>query len=370
MQASEFFHHALNDCDAFFSREFNLARQRFLDAGSDLTLSHTNKSWQLEDDLHCDTLWVGSHAAENVLVLISGTHGVEGYCGSGVQNFILQSIKQDLISLPCNTALLFIHALNPWGMKHYRRCDQDGIDLNRNFVDFSMPLPVNSGYSNYLEKLAGIQSNQRFHAIEQFAKELGQQSFDEIFSGGQYHCDWGPFYGGQQASWSNRVIEEIVNHYQLNEKCLIVLDIHSGLGPWGFGELISDHPLGSNGANFAHQLFENAVAQTLMGGSFSVSKHGLLDYRWQQMMQTHGCFLTLEFGSFGTAALFQVLLDDHLLHREKTGLSEAEIHQQAQQMLRHFCPKNSFWEQAVLFKSWQVVEQTLKKLSGSNHVIA
>jgi hypothetical protein len=61
--------------------------------------------------------------------------------------------------LPCTTtsgaskaraqgvAVLYIHALNPYGFSHIRRVTQENVDLNRNFHDFlSKPLPVNAAY--------------------------------------------------------------------------------------------------------------------------------------------------------------------------------------------------------------------------------
>ncbi len=40
-----------------------------------------------------------------------------------------------------------IHALNPWGMQWARRCDEQGIDINRNFIDFNQLSPVNPHYA-------------------------------------------------------------------------------------------------------------------------------------------------------------------------------------------------------------------------------
>ncbi|MET1257403.1 DUF2817 domain-containing protein [Aliikangiella maris] len=367
MQTELFFHNSLCNSEIYFSQNYPQARQKFLDAANQLNHANIHQSWQLEKDLTCDSIWLGAENAEKVLVIISGTHGVEGYCGSAVQNFILQAINAGLITVADSTAILLIHALNPWGMQHYRRCDQDGIDLNRNFVDFSQPLSDNPKYLHYLEQLVEVDSNQRYTVFEQFSKTLGQQQFDEIFSGGQYHCNWGPFYGGQKASWSNHVIDQIINNYQLDEKLLVVLDIHSGLGPFAFGELISDHSPETAGAKFAEKLFGSAIAATLAGNSFSVAKRGLLDYRWHDLMHNGGCFLTLEFGSFGTAALFNVILDDHIIWHNTHNMMAKNIKLQAQKMQQHFCPNDILWQQSVLYKSWQAVHTTLCVFSDNQY---
>ena len=46
------------------------------------------------------------------------------------------------------TSVLFYHAVNPHGFSHGRRVNEDNIDLNRNFRDFSRPIPRNDAYAD------------------------------------------------------------------------------------------------------------------------------------------------------------------------------------------------------------------------------
>jgi hypothetical protein len=43
-------------------------------------------------------------------------------------------------------AVLYVHALNPYGFSWWRRVTHENVDLNRNWQDFSAPLPVNAEY--------------------------------------------------------------------------------------------------------------------------------------------------------------------------------------------------------------------------------
>jgi hypothetical protein len=87
---------------------------------------------------------LGAQNPENLLVLISGTHGVEGFCGSGCQiGYLADQLYEALSS---TTGLLLVHALNPFGFAWLRRVNEDNIDLNRNFHDFSKPLPWSESY--------------------------------------------------------------------------------------------------------------------------------------------------------------------------------------------------------------------------------
>jgi predicted deacylase len=69
---------------------------------------------------------------------------VEGFCGSGIQIGLLQEGLAE--RLPPAVRVLVIHALNPYGFSHLRRVNEDNIDLNRNFVDYSNSYRANDDY--------------------------------------------------------------------------------------------------------------------------------------------------------------------------------------------------------------------------------
>lgn len=99
--------------------------------------------------LTTDVAGFGPRNAERVLVLLSATHGVEGFAGSGAQVDWLT--RDEAANLPAGVSVLLIHAPNPYGFAWLRRVTHENVDLNRNWIDFSQPLPDNSGY----EELAG-----------------------------------------------------------------------------------------------------------------------------------------------------------------------------------------------------------------------
>ena len=82
---------------------------------------------------------------------ISATHGVEGFCGSGLQVDWLA--RKGPAALPGDTAALFVHAINPYGFAWLRRVTDEGNDLNRNYVDHGKPYPENPGYIEIADAL-------------------------------------------------------------------------------------------------------------------------------------------------------------------------------------------------------------------------
>lgn len=235
----------------YFASTYQEARGKFLAAaeGARARLS----SYQLPDlsgpsdeELAVDVAVLGPRDPESVLLLISATHGVEGFCGSGCQVGFFQDKLSD--ALPPSTATVLVHALNPYGFAHLRRVTEDNVDLNRNFMDFSAPLPSSPLYEEIHEWLVpedwgGPNRQEADAALQQYIGERGMPAFQAATTGGQYTRPTGLFYGGTAASWSNltlrRVLEE---HFPDSVKKVAVLDFHTGLGPTGYGEPLFPGP--------------------------------------------------------------------------------------------------------------------------------
>jgi hypothetical protein len=352
---------------AVFPADYSHARKglRLLAKRSSLlrdTLAFPVEDAAGEDDepLSTEIIWLGPRSAQNLVVLISATHGVEGFVGAAVQSDLMLRLEQNY-RLPGNTAVLIIFALNAYGFSRCRRCDEAGIDLNRNFIDFDSPPPANDGYERLQEAIYCEDGAQRHRLFEAFRQQWGQTAYEIAISGGQYTDPYGPFYGGRAPAHGRKVVEQLIAHYQLDRFRLAVVDIHSGLGPYAHGELINDHPIGSNGFRVANQWYGASAASPAAGDSSSVSKLGLLDYRWHELMAQHGCYVTLEFGSYRTQDLFDVVLQDH--RSWKSGNSRA-ISASAAAMKAHFCPADVYWRELVLVKSRQVIQQAIE---GLNH---
>ncbi|MDF7801728.1 DUF2817 domain-containing protein [Pontiellaceae bacterium B1224] len=338
-----------------FPASYASARSQFIDAVQSL---ENRISIPLDDALSTEAAWLGPADAEHVLVLISGTHGVEGTVGAAIQADTLNRIAE--LPIVGNTALLFIFALNPHGFQHHRRCDGDGIDLNRNFVDFSKPLPQNPGYIELMDAIY-LPENERAARFREYKNTHGNNAFEIAISGGQYTDPNGPFFGGTSPGHGNRAIEQIIAHYKLEGRHLAVVDIHSGLGPYGHGEIICDHLPGTAGFRDAMKWYGPATTAPAEGTSSSVQKEGLLDYRWHELMKERGSFVTLEFGTYSIESLFGTVLNDH--RAWKSGKAD-EIFQSSENMREHFCPADPLWRELILVKGRQIIQLALKGLQS------
>ena len=315
-----------------------------------------------EQPLVTDTLWLGNENADKVLVLLAGTHGVEGFVGSAVALDHIALIANGQLAIPDDTAVLVVHALTPWGYAWLRRCDQDGVDLNRNAVDFFKPLPENLGYEFLRNVLFSADQEQRKATFTEYERQHGRSAWEMAISGGQYSDPEGPFFGGKSPSHGRLVTEDLMQQYTLHERDLAVIDLHSGLGAYGYGEIICDHPSGTPGVRVAHDWYGDSVTLPSLGTSSSVPKIGLMDYAWHGIMNGRSCHVTLEFGTYSTDQLFEVLLKDHQLWAQPDNNSARMEH--SKHMRQHFCPDDEVWKALVLFRARQVISQALQGLSA------
>ena len=134
-----------------FSASYAQARVKFLEAAATASTRIESVNHPLPgrdgEQLAMDVALDGAAGSEHLLIVSSACHGVEGFCGSGVQVFALHDQDWRAKARDAGVAVLYIHALNPWGFSHIRRVTQENVDLNRNFHDFSRPLPANAAYA-------------------------------------------------------------------------------------------------------------------------------------------------------------------------------------------------------------------------------
>ena len=185
--------------------------------------------------------FVGKPGARNLLLLISGTHGVEGFCGSGCQVALLHDAAFLKAVELAKVEVLMLHALNPYGFSHLRRVNEDNADLNRNFVDFGSPLPVNTAYAEIHELLLPASwppSAATEAKLAAWVAANGAKAYQAAVSGGQYQFPSGMFYGGKAPTWSNLVLRVVLREHAAKRERLGWIDFHTGLGPRGHGEKI------------------------------------------------------------------------------------------------------------------------------------
>ena len=142
-----------------FAQSYAEARDKFLAAGAARGARmfrdvHPSVRGAQGEELSIDLAQIGDDKAPALFLLSSGTHGVEGFCGSGCQVALLHDGAFVAAVERSGVCVLMLHALNPYGFSHLQRTNEDNADLNRNFVDFAAPLPDGGAYAEIHALLA------------------------------------------------------------------------------------------------------------------------------------------------------------------------------------------------------------------------
>ncbi len=311
----------MNSADSF-SSDFAAARAKFREAaeaaGAALeTFAHPERGPD-GGDLSTDVALIGPRSAERVLVMISATHGVEGFCGSGAQIDWLR--RGEAAHLPAGFAVVMIHAVNPYGFAWLRRVTQENVDLNRNWIDFDQPLPENPGYDTLADAAVPIEWTDDAQAqsagrLLAYAREHGFPALQQAMSGGQYRHPKGIFYGGDGPTWSRRTQTAIFTDYLAGAGRIGILDYHTGLGPYGFGEQILTDPPGTAGYERARSWYGAAITCPAAGDSTSADIKGdNLGAASELLAHAEVTGMALEVGVLDLNATLSALRADAWLH--------------------------------------------------------
>jgi len=261
-----------DNLDKYFSKDYYEAREKFRGAvrlhPMNLELHTLNINVQEPDEREKEDLTIDiailRRSQSKLLIHVSGTHGVEGFAGSAIQNALLNSSSL-MHQNEASPTVVIVHALNPYGFQKLRRFNENNVDLNRNFLsplEFEEVLsrdPNHSGYVNMVHLInppESLESKFDFFylkAIYYIAKH-GFTTLKSSVVSGTYHHPKGLFFGGQELQQSHILLKEFLRTQFDIEKMdeVGILDVHTGLGASGFDSIVINN--GTN-ADIGRQCF-------------------------------------------------------------------------------------------------------------------
>jgi hypothetical protein len=357
---------------AYFSDSYAEAREKFCAAtaaagGALRSYLNPKVKGPKGESLYLDTARFGPTDAANMIVLISGTHGIEGFCGSGAEINWMRSGGP--AALPPGTGALLVHAINPYGFAWIRRVNEDNVDLNRNFVDHGKPYPANDGYRALADALkpttwdkASLDAAQQ--VIDVFTQKNGAFGLQQAVSGGQYSHPDGMFFGGHAPVWSNRTIREIIRSELGRARRIGVIDFHTGLGPFGHGELICVSPAGTPGYDRTMRWYGDQVTSPEQGTSTSAIVVGVMvDAFPQEAPDADVTSVALEYGTYPVLEVLQAVRQDNWLHQHGD-LASAQGKDMKAYIRERFYPAGEKWAEMVRARASEVIGMALKGLQA------
>lgn len=306
-----------------FAQNYVEARDKFLAAAKARGAAVTRHVHPVErgaagEELSMDVALLGREDAPGLLLLISATHGVEGFCGSGCQVALLHDETFLSAVDRAGVRVLMLHALNPFGFSHLRRANEDNADLNRNFVDFTKPLPVSAAYAeihHWLLPATWPPPPDSEALLGAWVAQHGAKAYQAAVSGGQYQYPDGAFFGGSKPAWSNRTLRAILREHAASRRCLGWIDFHTGLGPRGHGEKIYAGTNDRADIARAKAWWGEDVTSFFDGTSTSAALTGINGAAARdECPNTAFAGIALEYGTYPMEQILQSFRAEHWLH--------------------------------------------------------
>lgn len=363
--------------DEFFSLTYAECREKFLDAAKSAGAT------EIENHLICsadgvdyfmDTAFFPGKITDKLLVHSSGTHGVEGYTGSAIQTKLLRN--WDAAATQNGPSILFVHAINPYGMANYRRFNENNVDLNRNYLSSEQWDSVKArepnvgGYETFRNVLSPAHAptwKDRYTFYLTFAWAVFRHGFTALkraFVTGQYHHPEGIYYGGAGEQPSVSTLRKLLRKYSNNGtlKDAIFIDVHSGLGPAGIDTIMTGNAADAARAEkvFVNTKVQNdAAAESGPSGGYNLAA-GIIRPR-VELAGGNTLSITEEFGTVKPLEVGRAIILENAAYHYCKG---SEMHKSLQMEVRNaFYPQNSGYKSSVIKLGTIAFNNALKNLS-------
>jgi hypothetical protein len=367
----------MHETETFFTRTRAEAREAFTQcferAGwHHRVLLHPQARGPDGEPVTIEVGWVGSREASSVLISLSGTHGLEAHAGAAAQLGFAHGLAGN--RLPEDVAVLFVHGYNGFGWAHDSRANESNVDLNRNMVDFTAPLPANPLYGPAVHglfsppELADDPVTQMREQIAALCERHGRDAVFDAINRGQYSHPDGVYFGGSRTEWSSATLHDLLATYLPKAKRAACIDWHTGMG--GFGEtfFISSH-------NRALQKFRRACAwwgedKLLDESGFADAARpcysGLVLESMEKALQARGCELihaVVEFGTYDPDRVETGIMIDRALRFGGATVPASRVSSLREHMRETFNPDSRAWREAVASQSRAIYDSALKGLA-------
>lgn len=353
--------------DSLFPESYEASRARFL---RDVNLlrpiwpSTRLETYPLKNfpDLSIDWLWAEPHSKENLVMISTAEHGIEGYVGSAMLKLFMDEFAPRLD--PENTGLLLVHAINPWGMKHHKRVNPDHVDLNRNFVfDGNFSPAINPAYDVLMDFLSPKRPVRAMNAealpfyanVLRYMISPGRAKVQEASLLGQHRHPQGIYYGGTEYQEETILLMELYRKGLAEYQNFIQVDIHTGYGP-RYQMTIIVPPLDPTPSSEARRKFQYPLVQKIDANEFYAISGDMGEYVYRlrdaEFPEKKAFACGFEFGTYGDAlpallrSLHVTILENQLRHYgADTPQAEAQIRAAYEEL---FLPSENRWREKAI----------------------
>ncbi|MBN1303599.1 MAG: DUF2817 domain-containing protein [Anaerolineales bacterium] len=328
----------------------------------------------IREDLTIDWIRAEAPRNKNLVIISTGEHGIEGYVGAAMLRLFIEDFAPRLD--PQDTSLLLVHAINPHGMKHHRKVNENNVDLNRNFVfDGNFNPNINLDYKDLDYLLApsrppGSLLRENFLFLNRVLEALltkGMARTSRAALLGQYHTPKGFFFGGEEHEESTTVMMSLYREAFEGYQAVTHIDMHTGYGPRDQMSILltSLEPMRSGQAV---KKFNYPLVLETNQDEFYEMNGDMIDYiyrlREKHFPERDLLSCSFEFGTFGSSlparirSLKAMVMENQLYWNGSA--SQATVDKIRREFDELYYPAEGKWREKALQDARQALEGILK----------
>lgn len=364
--------------DMLFPESYEASRRRFLQEADRLRARWASSHLEthaLRDfpALSLDWLWAEPPVKENILLVSTAQHGIEGYVGAAMLKVCMDEFAPQIKSE--TTGLLLLHAINPWGMQNRLRVNANQVDLNRNFVfDGNYNPEINPDYElleNFLNPKRPVRTL-RAEAIPFLARVIknmihpGRARVQAASLLGQHRHPRGMYFGGVEPQEETIVVTDLFRTALARYQNVFHVDIHTGYGPRYQMSVIVPPP-DPNSSSALSRTLQYPLVQKIDAEEFYAISGDMGEYVYRlrdaEFPEKNVFACGFEFGTFGDSlpALIRSLritvLENQLRHHGAVSTeAERQIRAEYEEL---FFPAEPGWREKAVVDCRQAFEGIL-----------
>ena len=199
-------------------------------------------------------------------------------------------------------------------------------------------------------------------AIAALNDRYGEVPVRKAMHKGQYRHPDSIHYGGNKATWSNRTLGRICSEFLGKARRGVMIDVHTGLGPYGYGELMTPSKPGEAVYDLLFDWYGEQVHSTTAGASdYAGSKGSILAGFKPAVAGLEWAAVGLEYGTREREHMRRCMLANTWLHAY--GDPDSDIGRAIKRDVKDASyPDEEKWKALVWERGREVVEIAMQRI--------
>jgi len=191
-----------------------------------------------------------------------------------------------------------------------------------------------------------------FLTLAYLTARYGFQPLKQAIAGGQNDYPLGLFYTGQDMESGPRLIYDWFKENVVDIEQMVVVDIHTGLGPFGYDSLLVPHDADEEDEFYTQYLDDHVEFIHDASGTAYIAKGNFDSYFKKLYPNSHVRTLTQEFGTIKPTLVLKALREENYFFNHVSDLPRT--HWSKINLKNAFYPDSDSWKESIISRGEKV----------------